>query len=107
MRSGEWPEAELEPFASAIYTQTFVCHLLEAMNGAGLRETARAADLSPMTILRIIRGETFPDSVTITKLEVCYQRVLWPSDETRLRVMRELRGRTATDTNAANNESGF
>lgn len=90
MRSGEWPEAELEPYAPAIHAQTFALHLLRAMNGAGLRETARAADLNPMTIRRIIRGETFPDSVTITKLEMSYRRTLWPSEATRRRVMRDL-----------------
>lgn len=90
MRSGEWPEAELEPFAPAIHAQTFALHLLRAMNGAGLRETARAADLDAMTIRKIIRGESFPDSVTITKLEMSYRRTLWPSEATRRRVMRDL-----------------
>jgi len=88
--NGEWPCAELEPFAPALFAQSFALRLRDTMGGRSLRETARSCDLDPMTVRAFLRGERFPDSVSITKLEVAYNRLLWPTDSERRRVIREL-----------------
>jgi hypothetical protein len=62
------------------------------MSGQSLREAARSADLDPMTVRAVLRGDRFPDSVSITKLELAYRRLLWPADSERRRVIREIAG---------------
>lgn len=88
--NGGWPHAELEPFAPALFAQSFARNLHAAMGGRSLRETARSCDLDPMTVRAILRGERFPDSVSITKMELAFKRLLWPGDSERRRVMREM-----------------
>ena len=90
--SGEWPHAELQVFAPALFAQSFAQRLEVAMDGQSLREAARMCDLDPMTVRALLRGERFPDSVSITKLELAYRRLLWPADSDRRRVIREIAG---------------
>lgn len=89
---GEWPNAELHTFAPALFAQSFARRLEEAMGGQSLREAARRCDLDPMTVRALLRGERFPDSVSITKLELAYRKLLWPADSERRRVLREIAG---------------
>lgn len=89
---GEWPYAVLQPFAPALFAQAFAQRLQTAMGGQSLREAARRCDLNPMTVRAFLKGERFPDTVSITKLELGYRTLLWPADSERRRVIREIAG---------------
>jgi len=89
---GEWPHAHLEPSVPAEYAQGFARNLAEATAGLSLRKIARTADLDPMTIRAILRGESWPDMASVGKLEAAYRRLLWPADSTRRKIMSDALG---------------
>ena len=90
--SGQWPNAELEPSVPAEYAQAFARNVLTTTAGQSLRQIAHSADLDPMTVRGLLRGDRFPDTVSVSKLEAAYRALLWPRDSERRRILREVLG---------------
>lgn len=75
--SGTWPEAELsEPVA--VYAQDVARRLKAAVAETGYRSVGRAAGLDHTTVMSVVRGERWPDLITIAKLELALDLRLWP-----------------------------
>lgn len=87
VRSGSWPEASLEPFPPAVMTQVFCRNLSAAIGNLSMREVARRAEINPRTLRLLLEGESWPDTVTVVKLEVAFNQLLWPTDRDRLEVL--------------------
>lgn len=85
--SGIWPHAQLEPSVPAAFAQAFARNVFDATRRMSLREIARTAELDPMTVRALLRGERYPDTVSVGKLEAAYRRLLWPSDDERLAIL--------------------
>lgn len=68
-----------------MYAQLFARRLLRAVGDRSLREVARAAGLSHSTLLAVMKGDRWPDMVTIAKLEQALDTDLWPGQEVRRR----------------------
>ena len=74
---GVWPEAELsEPVAG--YAQDVARRLKAALAGTGFRSIGRSAGLDHTTVMAVVRGERWPDLITIAKLELALGVRLWP-----------------------------
>lgn len=83
MVSGEWPFAELDPSIPADLAQGFAVSLQSALEYESVVQVAIRAGLSNRTIYSLLAGETWPDVVSITKLETTLERLLWPRDAVR------------------------
>ncbi len=88
---GAWPLAELEPSVPANYAQIFARNLSIAIGEFSLREIGRRAGLSGQTIQKLEDGESWPDTVSVAKLEYAFKSLLWPSDQERQLIFREVR----------------
>lgn len=89
---GTWPDARLDSSIAAEYAQVFAKRLREAAGDQSLREIGRRSDLDPMTIRALLRGESWPDMVSVAKLEGAYRVLLWPRDAERRRILRDVLG---------------
>lgn len=76
--AGGWPDGRIEGPAEAEAVRRFVVALREAMGDAGLRATARAADVNHASLRAVLRGESWPDVVTLSRLEHALDADLWP-----------------------------
>src|SRR5436190_14007978 len=85
MASGGWPHGRVEGPRIVRYAQGFALRLEEAIGDRPLRDVARSAELSHSTLLAILRGDRWPDMVTIAKLEEALRSDLWPGPEIRKR----------------------
>jgi transcriptional regulator with XRE-family HTH domain len=65
------------------YAQGFALRLESSIGDRPVRDVARASELSHSTLLAILRGERWPDMVTIAKLEEALHTNLWPGPEIR------------------------
>ncbi|QNV39848.2 helix-turn-helix transcriptional regulator [Rothia amarae] len=55
----------------------YVLNLTEATSDMSLREVAALTGVDHMTIRAILKGETWPDALTIAKTERGFNRRLW------------------------------
>ena len=69
VRSGVWPEAELDGDVSAAYAQDFAYRLEQAIAGRSHTEIGELAGVSRMTVSLIVAGKTYPTLWTIARLE--------------------------------------
>jgi transcriptional regulator with XRE-family HTH domain len=60
-----------------------VLNVESAAEGRSLRSVAEAAGIDHTTLLGLLRGRSWPDLVTIAKLEFGLGRDLWPGREPR------------------------
>ncbi len=81
---GDWKVGEVEGPRLVLYAQAFAAAVEAAMGERTLRDVARQADLSHTTLLAVLRGQRWPDMVTIAKLEEAFTRDLWPGRIVRL-----------------------
>lgn len=86
-----WPFGEIEQGIPAKYAQRFSARLQEAIGTRSYRAIARESGVSHGTISALIRGDTWPDLITIAKLEWALGRVLWPGQDIFLDELEELR----------------
>jgi transcriptional regulator with XRE-family HTH domain len=82
---GLWPRAELSEGGYVLYAQEFARRLEDAIGSTPIRVLARDATVSHSTVLAVLRGERWPDMVTIAKLEDALEVDLWPGPEIRAR----------------------
>ena len=76
--AGDWPDGRIAGSPEAEAVRLLVLALREAMGAAGLRETARAADVNHASLRRLLLGESWPDVVTLARLERALDTDLWP-----------------------------
>jgi hypothetical protein len=76
-----WPHGEIDKkkdHPSARYAQRFAAGLAEVIGSRSLRSVARQTGVSHGTVSALLRGDTWPDLVTVSKLEWHLGHVLWP-----------------------------
>lgn len=76
--AGDWPDGRIEGSPEAEAVRQFVVALRDAMGESGLRETARAAGINHAALRKLLRGESWPDVVTLSRLERALGTDLWP-----------------------------
>jgi transcriptional regulator with XRE-family HTH domain len=76
--AGEWPDGEVQGPQAARVAQQLAINLHAAMAGRGLREVARAAGMNHAALRAVMRGESWPDLITIARLEAALEVDLWP-----------------------------
>ena len=86
-----WPFGEIDDGIPARYAQRFSARLQEAIGTRSYRAIARESGVSHGTISALVRGDTWPDLITISKLEWALGRVLWPGQDLFLDELCELR----------------
>ena len=86
-----WPFGEIDGGIPARYAQRFSARLQEAIGTRSYRAIARESGVSHGTISALVRGDTWPDLITIAKLEWALGRVLWPGQDLFLDELAELR----------------
>jgi hypothetical protein len=63
--------------------QAFARNVNEAIAGRSGRGFERESKMSNASVARIVRGQVWPDAVTIARLEIATGRALWPRYEPR------------------------
>ena len=86
--SGDWPNAMLEPSLAAAYAQELARNLRRVTEGMTLRQVAQLVGLDPMTIRALINGYRWADTVSVAKLELGLDQLLWPGDDARRALLR-------------------
>lgn len=76
--SGDWPDGEVEGPAPVLYAAEVARRLATAVDGRSLRDVAAEADLDHTTLWAVLRGDRWPDLVTLAKLETALGVRLWP-----------------------------
>lgn len=78
--AGDYPDAELAADApvAAVYAQRIAVRLRDALAGGNRTAVADRADVSRTALHDIVTGRTFPDVVTLAKLEEVLGVRLWP-----------------------------
>lgn len=78
--SGQWPDCDLADDAplGVRYALVISRMLREAVDDRNVVEVAEKAALARSTIYDIIAGRTFPDVVSLAKLEWALETRLWP-----------------------------
>jgi DNA-binding phage protein len=75
--AGEWPYGTIEdPIAG--YAQEVARRLAQAIGEKSFRSVARQAGVDHTTIMAVVRGERWPDLITLARLEVALNTRLWP-----------------------------
>lgn len=80
LADGEWPEGtfvEDAPTAVA-YAVAISRTLQERLEGRSKAELARRAGIERTTLYDVLSGRSWPDAVTLAKLEEALQTRLWP-----------------------------
>jgi transcriptional regulator with XRE-family HTH domain len=77
---GAWPTGPLKKGAppSAAYAQAIVFTLRLAIGDRSISDIARSADVARSTVHDLLAGNTWPDLVTLVKLEGILGVTLWP-----------------------------
>lgn len=80
MARGSWPHGELVPGApvAAHYARWISARLEQLLQGRSQTEVASRADLARSTVNDIVAGRTWPDIVSLSKLEGVLGARLWP-----------------------------
>src|SRR6476469_9963721 len=80
--AGEWPHGSLEVSApvAVSYAAEIAARLAEAISRQGISqsELAPRADVARSTLHDVLTGRTWPDVVTLAKLETLLAVRLWP-----------------------------
>ncbi|MFV0409446.1 MAG: helix-turn-helix domain-containing protein [Paracoccus sp. (in: a-proteobacteria)] len=74
----DWPESPLEDVPGEIVRQIALA-LSAAINKRSLRTVARLTGVDHTTIADILRGTSWPDALTIARLEIGLGAHLWPT----------------------------
>ena len=74
-----WPHGEVATdHAPARYAQAFAAALQQAIGHRSQRSIARQTGVAHGTIGGVLRGTTWPDLITVSKLEWGLGHALWP-----------------------------
>ena len=82
----------MESYIPALFAQAFSRNLRTAVSSLSLREVGRRAELNPRTVQLLLSGQSWPDMVSVSKLEGAFRQLLWPRDFERRHTIRELTG---------------
>lgn len=85
-----WPYGQTDNTATR-YAQGFAAALQQAIGSRSYRTISRDSGVSHGTISAIIRGDTWPDLITVGLLEWAVGRALWPGPGLFEDQLRELR----------------
>lgn len=73
----DWPDvASVDEFGEV--ARLFAVNLRSVIGGRSARAVAKETGVSHLTILDILAGRTWPDMLTIAKLEAGLKADLWP-----------------------------
>lgn len=77
---GDWPQAALAADApvAAHYARHIAARLQAELAEGSLSQLARRADVNRSTLQGLLAGRSWPDVVTVAKLEAALGRRLWP-----------------------------
>lgn len=80
LAEGEWPEGAIVPEApTAVRYAVEIAKRLECeLRGRSKADVARRADLERSTLYDLLSGQTWPDAITLAKLEEVLDTRLWP-----------------------------
>ena len=80
LQEGEWPEGTFNPEAptAVAYAVEISRRLEERLRGVSKVDLAREAGLERTTIYDVLSGRTWPDAITLAKLEEALGVRLWP-----------------------------
>jgi hypothetical protein len=78
--SGDFLDGETTDALGAV-AQAFARNLRDAMTGRSGRAFERDSGMSNASVVRILKGQVWPDALTIARLEVATGRALWPAYE--------------------------
>lgn len=83
--NGEWPNGKIDEPVAAWYAAHIAMAALAAVEAQGLNlnEASRRCGIDRETLVRVIEGETYPDLVTISALEMGLGARLWPEGPVR------------------------
>lgn len=78
--NGDWPSGKIDEPVAAWYAAHIALAVLAVVKSQGLNlnEASRRCGIDRETLVRVIEGETYPDLVTISALEVGLGSRLWP-----------------------------
>ena len=77
---GDWPYGTIDnPVAG--YAQEVARRLAKAIGEKSFRSVARQAGVDHTTIMAVVRGERWPDLITLARLEVALEARLWPGGD--------------------------
>lgn len=81
---GDWPDGELQTGApeAAQYAQHIAVVLARGLVARNVSQVAEDAGLARSTIYDIVEGRTWPDLITLAKLETVLDVSLWPTAPT-------------------------
>jgi hypothetical protein len=87
LHSGKWPEGTVDGSIPAEYARRIAVKLTAAINKQDLSiyEAARRCSVSRETLVRALAGETYPDLLTLARLETGLGVPLWPTGLHRIR----------------------
>lgn len=75
---GAWPDGELDGSEPAAYAQHVARRLRDAIGDRSLRSVAEEAGLQHTTVSDVLNGRTWPDMLTLVRLEQALDVKLWP-----------------------------
>lgn len=80
LADGEWPDgAFVEDAPTAVaYAVEIARRLEDNLQGRSKAELARQAGIERTTLYDVLSGRTWPDAVTLAKLEEALKARLWP-----------------------------
>ena len=78
--NGAWPSGRIDEPVAAWYASRIAIAVQATLESQGLNpnEAARQCGVDRETLVRVINGETYPDLVTLSALEVGLGTRLWP-----------------------------
>ncbi|HVT75919.1 MAG TPA: helix-turn-helix transcriptional regulator [Acidimicrobiales bacterium] len=76
--SGDWPYASLGGDAAAEVGQAFAARLKAVIGDLSLRDVETRTGVDHTTVDNILNGRSWPDLITIARLEVGLDTDLWP-----------------------------
>ncbi|NUR14914.1 helix-turn-helix domain-containing protein [Terrabacter sp. C0L_2] len=81
LADGEWPDGDFKADAPEVvaYAVQIARALDEALEGQVRSHVAQSAGIERSTLYDILAGNTWPDMVTLAKLEQALSVTLWPS----------------------------
>lgn len=85
--AGEWPEGEFHEDApdTVAYAVEIAKALEKALGGETKASVAASAQIQRTVLYRILEGASWPDSLSVAKLELALGAKLWPADPPKLR----------------------
>lgn len=94
-----WPHGRATN-VSTEYAQRFVQNLLTVLGPRSYRYLARESGVSHGTISAVVRGDSWPDFQTVTRIEHALCADLWPGPDVLLAELRRLRAQSLVNTTA-------